>query len=132
MSAYQSQPRAPTLIPLHHPPPQSSNKKQSDDVSALRSPFFHPSNPRISTVKTPRGSKRPAVVINDVPVKDEEKKSSLLGAYANLCNVTIGAGIVGLVSAYKVLFGRRSCSKLILYTEYCLHYFSHTLSKKQG
>ena len=65
--------------------------------SGLRSPFFRPSNPRISTIKTPSGTKRPRVVINNVPLEDKEKKSSMLGAWSNLCNVTIGAGIVGLV-----------------------------------
>lgn len=36
-----------------------------------------------------------------IPLEDIEKKSSLLGAYANLCNITIGAGIVGLPYAIK-------------------------------
>jgi len=39
--------------------------------------------------------------IKEIPLQDLEKKSSLLGAYANLCNVTIGAGIVGLPYAIK-------------------------------
>lgn len=72
-----------------------------------QSPFFRPSNPRISTVKS--GTGRPSVVVRkrvggeakEIPLQDLEKKSSLLGAYANLCNVTIGAGIVGLPFAIK-------------------------------
>jgi hypothetical protein len=93
-----SQPQAPALIPIIHPPSIRPKRQTQSENTALRSPFFRPSNPRLSTIKTPSGTKRPAVVINDVPVKDKEKKSSLLGAWANLCNVTIGAGIVGLVS----------------------------------
>ncbi|KAL3795824.1 hypothetical protein ACHAWO_011990 [Cyclotella atomus] len=96
-----SQPQAPALIPLVRPPSFRPKRQTQSETSALRSPFFRPSNPRLSTIKTPSGTKRPAVVINDVPVKDEEKKSSLLGAWANLCNVTIGAGIVGLPYAIK-------------------------------
>ncbi|KAL7529280.1 hypothetical protein ACHAXR_002879 [Thalassiosira sp. AJA248-18] len=38
---------------------------------------------------------------DDIPPQDLEKKSSVLGAYANLCNVTIGAGIIGLPYAVK-------------------------------
>lgn len=71
------------------------------------SPFFRPSNPRLSKVKSPNGTqyyssavvkkKVDGVNFQDVPLEDLEKKSSVMGAYANLCNVTIGAGIVGLV-----------------------------------
>lgn len=70
-------------------------------MKAMRSPFFRPSNPRLSKVKTPHGTERPAVVINDKPLEEGEKKSSLLGAWANLCNICIGAGIVGLVSSFS-------------------------------
>ncbi|KAL9181356.1 hypothetical protein ACHAXT_010161 [Thalassiosira profunda] len=74
------------------------------------SPFFRPSNLRVSTVTTPNGT-RTAVVAKKragkeaadegVPFRDAETKSSLLGACANLCTVTIGAGIVGLPYAVK-------------------------------
>eukprot|EP00571_Detonula_confervacea_P008062 CAMPEP_0172316770 /NCGR_PEP_ID=MMETSP1058-20130122/29437_1 /TAXON_ID=83371 /ORGANISM="Detonula confervacea, Strain CCMP 353" /LENGTH=648 /DNA_ID=CAMNT_0013031175 /DNA_START=281 /DNA_END=2224 /DNA_ORIENTATION=- len=56
-----------------------------------KSPFFRP-----SSIKKKVGGKS-----NDLPLEDREKKTSLLGAYANLCNVTIGAGIVGLPYAIK-------------------------------
>jgi len=67
------------------------------------SPFFRPSNPRVSRTG------RPSIVVKnrlggdaeEIPVKDIEKKTSVIGAYANLCNVTIGAGIVGLPFAIK-------------------------------
>ena len=39
--------------------------------------------------------------IEEIPLQDLEKKSTTWGAYANLCNVTIGAGIVGLPYAIK-------------------------------
>jgi len=99
-----SKPHAPALIPIHQPSSSRESKwKDAPVKAALRSPFFHPSNPRISTLQTPRGTARPSIVINDVTVKDLEKKSSLLGAYANLCNATIGAGIVCLVSEFHYL-----------------------------
>lgn len=104
------------MDPLHRVPPPTvpiniprrySSSKQSSPMP--RSPFFRPSNPRLSSVKTSSGGRRPILVLKkqvggeekDVPLKDEEKKSSLLGAFANLCNVTIGAGIVGLPYAIK-------------------------------
>ena len=55
-----------------------------------RSPFLRPSNPRLSKKAQQRQI-----------TKTEERKSSLLGAYANLCNVTMGAGIVGMPYAIK-------------------------------
>ena len=69
------------------------------------SPFFQP-NPRIIKLN---GTRRTSVVLKqklggeskEIPLDEVEKKSSLLGAYANLCNVCIGAGIVGLVYAIK-------------------------------
>jgi hypothetical protein len=116
-----SQPQAPALIPLVRPPSFRPKRQTQSETSALRSPFFRPSNPRLSTIKTPSGTKRPAVVINDVPVKDEEKKSSLLGAWANLCNVTIGAGIVGLVSfrLQHDVFAILVCIDQLLYSTDC-------------
>lgn len=56
-----------------------------------KSPFFVPSNPRLIKKSQQRQIKE----------KTEERKSSLLGAYANLCNVTLGAGIVGMPYAVK-------------------------------
>ena len=50
----------------------------------------------------------------DIPVEETEKKSSMLGAYANLCNVTIGAGIVGLVSCYSSVTVWVEISELLL------------------
>ena len=99
-SSGPSIPQGPTLVPIHV---NSHRKSQSaSEAAALRSPFFLPSNPRLSTITTPHGTKRSTVVINDVPLKEGEKKSSLLGAWANLCNICIGAGIVGLVSNVKM------------------------------
>jgi len=57
-----------------------------------KSPFFSPSNRYES--KSPHGTRR------EVLLEDVETKSTILGAYANLVNVMIGAGIVGLVSGY--------------------------------
>eukprot|EP00986_Skeletonema_menzelii_P003267 scaffold980_cov140-Skeletonema_menzelii.AAC.6 len=57
---------------------------------AERSPFLRPSNPRL--IKKAQKSQI---------TKTKERKSSLLGAYANLCNVTMGAGIVGMPYAIK-------------------------------
>lgn len=57
------------------------------------SPFFQPSTRRSSVLVRSKGGGE----AEEVPLTDVEKKSSLLGAYFNLCNVTIGAGIVGLV-----------------------------------
>lgn len=61
------------------------------------SPFFRPSNPRVSTVETPRGTQLTSILVKkrvgeeaEIPLEDVEKKSSLLGAYANLCNICIG------------------------------------------
>ena len=79
------------------------------------SPFFRPSNPRLSKIKSPNGTQYSSAVVKkrvggetkDVPLEDLEKKSSVLGAYANLCNVTIGAGIVGLVRRYIILIINR-------------------------
>ena len=70
------------------------------------SPFFQP-NPRIIKLN---GTRSTSVVLKqklggesrEIPLDEVEKKSSLLGAYANLCNVCIGAGIVGLVSDYMM------------------------------
>ncbi|KAK1744715.1 transmembrane amino acid transporter protein [Skeletonema marinoi] len=55
-----------------------------------RSPFLRPSNPRL--IKKAQQSQI---------TKTQERKSSLLGAYTNLCNVTMGAGIVGMPYAIK-------------------------------
>ena len=55
-----------------------------------RSPFLRPSNPRLL-------KKAQQKHISNT----QERKSSLLGAYANLCNVTMGAGIVGMPYAIK-------------------------------
>ncbi len=56
-----------------------------------RSPFLRPSNPRL--IKKAQKSQ--------IITKTKERKSSLLGAYANLCNVCMGAGIVGMPYAIK-------------------------------
>lgn len=98
------------------------------------SPFFRPSNPRIAKIKTPQGTRRSTIVVKknvggeskDVTLQEQdlEKKTSLLGAYANLCNVTIGAGIVGLVRLQMTLLLLMlsmhlafdlSCTLLLLY-----------------
>mmetsp|Transcript_8801 Transcript_8801/g.17446 ORF Transcript_8801/g.17446 Transcript_8801/m.17446 type:complete len:703 (+) Transcript_8801:247-2355(+) len=103
--------QGPPMIPINiNLSKASSNKKKQQQQPIPLSPFFRPSNPRLTTLNTPRGSQRPVIVVKkqvggeqkDIPLEDEkEKKSSLLGAYANLCNVTIGAGIVGLPYAIK-------------------------------
>ena len=95
MGLHQAQ--APNCIPVALPQAAAVAKPKQPD-SLPKSPFFRPSNPRLGTIKTPHGTQRTSIVVKEVELKDEEKKSSLLGAYANLCNVTIGAGIVGLVS----------------------------------
>jgi len=61
-------------------------------VAVERSPFLKPSNPRLlKKIASNRASNS----------NIKERKSSLLGAYANLCNVTMGAGIVGMPYAIK-------------------------------
>ena len=55
-----------------------------------RSPFLKPSNQRL--IKKAQLSQITTT---------NERKSSLLGAYANLCNITLGAGIVGMPYAIK-------------------------------
>lgn len=62
-------------------------------MSVEKSPFLRPSNPRLN--------KRIQHRQNAKEEKTDERKSSLLGAYANLCNVTLGAGIVGMPYAIK-------------------------------
>lgn len=62
-------------------------------MSVEKSPFLRPSNPRLN--------KRIQQRQNAKEEKTDERKSSLLGAYANLCNVTLGAGIVGMPYAIK-------------------------------
>lgn len=82
------------------------------------SPFFQP-NPRIIKLN---GTRRTSVVLKqklggeskEIPLDEVEKKSSLLGAYANLCNVCIGAGIVGLVST--LLASYKSTPSFCMYT----------------
>ena len=59
-------------------------------VKVPSSPFFRPRVRRVPTFKSPGGTRRPHP--NKEGDGDDEKKSSVLGAYANLCNVTIGAG----------------------------------------
>ncbi|KAL3787775.1 hypothetical protein HJC23_009826 [Cyclotella cryptica] len=91
---------APPQDAVLHTKPKTSSRQQNQQQKSdaiPKSPFFRPSNPRLS--QTPHGTRRP--IVKNVPLNDEEKKSSLLGAYANLCNVTIGAGIVGLPYAIK-------------------------------
>ena len=75
------------------------------------SPFFSPSN-RIES-KSPHGTRR------EVLLEDVETKSTILGAYANLVNVMIGAGIVGLVSGYYLY----TCT-----INYTLQYYNTDLS----
>lgn len=106
--------QGPPMIPININLSKASSKKKKQQQQPIPlSPFFRPSNPRLTTLNTPRGSQRPVIVVKkqvggeqkDIPLEDEkEKKSSLLGAYANLCNVTIGAGIVGLVSHSFIRF----------------------------
>ena len=104
-SKSSSHPGAPSRIHIQQPLSHCNERQPTSDVpSGLRSPFFRPSNPRISAINTPLGTKRPIVVINNVPLDNEEKKSSMLGAWSNLCNVTIGAGIVGLVRLFGAFF----------------------------
>src|SRR6056300_1647082 len=62
-------------------------------MSVEKSPFLRPSNPRLN--------KRIQQRQNAKEEKTDERKSSLLGAYSNLCNVTLGAGIVGMPYAIK-------------------------------
>lgn len=76
-----------------------------------KSPFFSPTN-RINESKSPHGTRRASLLITktikgeprdvEVLLEDVETKSTILGAYANLVNVMIGAGIVGLVSGYHL------------------------------
>ncbi len=104
----------PPMIPISiNLSKDSLKKKKQPQQNIPLSPFFRPSNPRLTTLNTPRGSQRPVIFVKkqvggehkDVPLEDDkEKKSSLLGAYANLCNVTIGAGIVGLVSRFVIVY----------------------------
>lgn len=63
-------------------------------MSVEKSPFLRPSNPRLNKRIQQRQS-------TNEEEKTDERKSSLLGAYANLCNVTLGAGIVGMPYAIK-------------------------------
>jgi sodium-coupled neutral amino acid transporter 11 len=58
-------------------------------AAVARSPFLRPSNPRL--LKKAQKSQ----------ISNEERKSSLLGAYGNLCNVCLGAGIIGMPYAMK-------------------------------
>mmetsp|Transcript_30790 Transcript_30790/g.66566 ORF Transcript_30790/g.66566 Transcript_30790/m.66566 type:complete len:677 (+) Transcript_30790:78-2108(+) len=91
----------------------TTTKSAPQPQSMPNSPFFRPSNPRISRVESPHGTERTSIVVKkrisrggggeskEIPLQDLEKKSSVFGAYANLCNVTIGAGIIGLPYAIK-------------------------------
>ena len=77
-----------------------------------KSPFFSPSNRINYESKSPHGTRRASLLITktikgeprdvEVLLEDVETKSTILGAYANLVNVMIGAGIVGLVSGYHL------------------------------
>ena len=74
-----------------------------------KSPFFSPSNRNYES-KSPHGTRR------EVLLEDVETKSTILGAYANLVNVMIGAGIVGLVSGYYLYTCTINCMYLLIIT----------------
>jgi solute carrier family 38 (sodium-coupled neutral amino acid transporter), member 11 len=59
-----------------------------------KSPFFAPSTPRV-IAQTPGGTKR------SVKQTVEEKKSTIVGATANLINAIIGSGIIGIPFAIQ-------------------------------
>lgn len=88
-------------MPIHAP-------AAAEIMNPPDSPFFQPSTRRSSVLVRSKGGGE----AEEVPLTDVEKKSSLLGAYFNLCNVTIGAGIVGLVSY-------RSCAMKLHMYFYC-------------
>ena len=91
-----------------------------------KSPFFSPSHPIINESKSPHGTRRASLLITktingetrdvEVPLQDVETKSTILGAYANLVNVMIGAGIVGLVSGYYLYTCTINCMYLLIIT----------------
>jgi hypothetical protein len=65
-----------------------------------KSPFFAPSTPRVvQSISTPGGT----VIGHERVLKEdvEEHKSTIFGTYANLVNVVVGAGIVGIPYAIR-------------------------------
>eukprot|EP00550_Attheya_septentrionalis_P000092 CAMPEP_0198288892 /NCGR_PEP_ID=MMETSP1449-20131203/7254_1 /TAXON_ID=420275 /ORGANISM="Attheya septentrionalis, Strain CCMP2084" /LENGTH=727 /DNA_ID=CAMNT_0043987129 /DNA_START=228 /DNA_END=2411 /DNA_ORIENTATION=- len=65
-----------------------------------KSPFFAPSTPRVvQSISSPGGT----VIGHERVLKDDvdEHKSTIFGTYANLVNVVVGAGIVGIPYAIR-------------------------------
>jgi hypothetical protein len=86
-------------LPLHH-----------QDTIRANSPFLHPSKVKpvtlTSTISTPNGThthvETKCILRNESGATDAmESKSSVVGTYANLVNVIVGAGIVGIPYAMK-------------------------------
>jgi solute carrier family 38 (sodium-coupled neutral amino acid transporter), member 11 len=85
-------------------PPSSFPNK----VKRPQSPFFRPSTPQriivTETISTPNGTRTITVqkkrLVSSGRI-DEENKSSIIGAFSNLVNAIVGAGIIGIPYAMK-------------------------------
>lgn len=78
------------------------------EMKRPQSPFFRPSAPKrvtiTQTVTTPNGTQTMIVQRKSLLSSgkiDDENKSSILGAFANLVNAIVGAGIIGIPYAMK-------------------------------
>jgi len=92
------------------PKPHGDQASKSSLPSRPHSPFFRPSTAKHATltkvISTPKGThlvtKKEKILRNRSGATDQlEKKSSLLGTYANLVNAIVGAGIIGIPYAMR-------------------------------